>query len=292
MRSDWVISGVGHAAIFLIGIVSLANSKPSDDLSNYVPVSIVTDSDVSRAAIGEKNAPKPDKPKPLADKIAPIKTIEQLAPKTADKPAITTNATTPLPEPKPQLKPPPKPEPKTAQKTAKKPDDFKADKIAELLRKTDPPKPRDKPQPDTPKYDANQIAQLLDHRDPQREVASASEINTTPSLGAATAAPNAQLSQSEIDALRERIRDCWSPPPGIDSNSNIYVSLRVLFKPDGSLAQMPVVVAGSASPMGPALAESGTRALLMCQPFTMLKPEHYAQWKDITVDFNPRDLSN
>lgn len=292
MRSDWVISGAGHAALFLVGLVSLANSKPSDDLSNYVPVSIVTDADISRAAIGEKNAAKPDKPKPLADKIDPLKPVEQLAPKVADKPAITTNTTAPMPQPKPQIKPPPKPEPKTAQKAEKKTDDFKADKIAELLRKSDQPTPRDKPKSETPKYDANEIAQLLDHRDPQRQVASADEINNTQSLGAPTAAPNAQLSQTEIDALRERIRDCWSPPPGIDSNTNIYVSLRVLFKPDGSLAQMPVVVAGTASPMGPALAESGTRALLMCQPFTMLKPEHYAQWKDITVDFNPRDLSN
>jgi colicin import membrane protein len=72
---------------------------------------------------------------------------------------------------------------------------------------------------------------------------------------------------------------------------NIYVSLRVLFKPDGSLAQMPVLVAGSPSPLGPALAESGKRALLLCQPFTMLRPEHYAQWRDITVDFDPRDLA-
>ena len=292
MRSDWVISGFGHAALFLVGLVSLANSKPSDDLSNYVPVSIVTDADISRAALGEKNAPSPAEPKPLADKIDQPKPVEQLAPKVADKPAITTNATAPMPQPKPQSKPAPKPDPQTAQKPEKKTDDFKADKIAALLKKTEPPKPKDKQTPETPKYDANQIAQLLDHRDPQREVATAGALNNTPSLGAPTDAPNSQLSQTEIDALRERIRECWSPPPGVDSDSNLYVALRVLFKPDGSLAQIPVVVAGSASPLGPALAESGKRALLQCQPFTMLKPEHYAQWKDITVNFNPRDLSN
>jgi outer membrane biosynthesis protein TonB len=293
LRSDWVISGIGHAALFLVGLVSLANSKPSDDLANYVPVSIVTDNDISRAALGEKNAPKLGQPKPLAEKIDQLKQVEQVAPKVADKPAITTNTTAPMPQPKPQTKPAPKPEPKTAEKPdKKKTDEFKADKIAELLKKNDPPKPKDKTTSETPKYDAKQIAQLLDHRDPQREVASADKLNDTPNLGAPTAAANAQLSQTEIDALRERIRDCWSPPAGINNNSSVYVSLRVLFKPDGTLAQMPIVVAGSASPLGPALAESGTRALLMCQPFTMLKPEHYAQWKDITVDFNPRDLSN
>jgi hypothetical protein len=288
LRSDWVISGIGHAVLILLALISLANSKPSSDPMNGIPVTIVTDTDVSRAALGEMNTPSPTKPKPLADKIGPQKPTEQLAPKVIDKPAITTNSATP---PTPQSKPQPKADAKTAQKPDKKADDFKADKIAELLKRTDPPKPQDKPAPDTPKYDANQIAQLLDHRDPQRQTASADALNNTASLGVPIAAPDAQLSQDEIDALRERIRDCWSPPPGVDSNSNVYVSLRVLFKPDGSLAQMPIVVAGSASALGPALAESGTRALLMCQPFKMLKPEHYAQWKDITVDFNPRDLS-
>jgi hypothetical protein len=294
LRSDWVISGSVHAALILFALISLANSKPSDDLANYVPVSIVTDSDISRAALGQRNAPHTDKPNPLADKVDQLKQVDQVAPKVADQPAITTNSPAPEPKPKPQPreKPQPKPDPKTAQKQEKKKDDFKADKIAELLKKTDPSKTDDKPKPKTPQYDPNQIAQLLDHRDPQRQIATADALNNQAGLGAPNAAANAQLSQSEIDALRERIRDCWSPPPGIDSNSNIYVSLRVFFKPDGSLAQMPVVVAGTASPLGPALAESGTRALLMCQPFKMLKPEHYAQWKDITVDFNPRDLSN
>jgi outer membrane biosynthesis protein TonB len=296
LRSDWAISGCTHAALILFALVTLAHSKPSDDTSQDIPVTIVTDADMSRAAIGEKNAPKVTMPKRLADKVGQEKSIEQLAPKVSKAPPITTESTVPLPQPTPRVQQKPKPDTKTAQKlekkSEKKTDQFKPDKIAELLKKTEPPKPRDKPTPNTPKYDANQIAQLLDHRDPQRQIATADAVNSATSLGSNTAAPNAQLSQSEIDALKERIRDCWSPPPGVDSNSNIYVSLRVLFKPDGTLAQMPVVVAGSASPLGPALAESGERALLQCQPFTMLKPEHYAQWKDITVDFDPRDLSN
>ncbi len=294
MRSDWVISGFAHAALITFALISLANSKPSDDLTDHMQVQIVTDKDLSRAALGEENAPKPAEPKPLADKAGDPTPVKELAPKVANKPPVTTNAAPPMPQPKPQpqQKPQPKPNPQTAQKPDKKPDEFKPDKIADLLNKTDPSSPPDKPKPQTPAYDANHIAELLDHREPQREVATADTVNNAPSLGAPTAAPNAQLSQSEIDALRERIRECWSPPPGVDSNSNIYVALRVLFKPDGSLAQMPVVVAGSASPLGPALAESGQRALLQCQPFTMLKPEHYAQWKDITVNFNPHDLSN
>lgn len=99
-----------------------------------------------------------------------------------------------------------------------------------------------------------------------------------------------KLSQSEVDALRLRILSCWSPSPGINANSEVYVVLRVLFKADGSLLQAPVLVEGSASPLGPALVESVKRALMLCQPFTMLKPEHYDQWKDIQLRFDPHEL--
>lgn len=336
MRSDWAISGAVHAVLLLLVLVSLASSKPSKDLADYVPVTVVTDADVSRAAIGQLNLPKPDKPKPLADTLGALRQVEQLAPKVVNKPEITTNSTVPKPPVKPLPKPQQeaaasaqsaareKPQPKTpdqpqqqarqklqekekpqeqqnpqdkpkpdaaAQKPDKKPAPFKADRIANLLKKTHPAQPHEKPTPKTPKYNANQIAQLLDHRAPQRHAASAAALNSSASLGAPDAPANAQLSQSEIDALRERLRECWSPPPGVNGTMNIYVSLRVLFKPNGALAQAPIVVAGSPSPLGPALAESGKRALLLCQPFTMLKPEHYAQWRDITVDFDPRDLA-
>jgi hypothetical protein len=326
LRADWAISGIGHAAILLFGLVSLASSKPHDDLSDLIPVTIVTDADLSRAALGHRDAPLLPKPVPLVDKIGDPKPAAQLAPKVIEKPEITTSTTPPVPQPKPEpkqeskseakpdpkpvpkpdpkqetkaeakpdTKPAPKPDPKAAEKQNKKPDNFKPDQIADLLNKKDPQKPsqpQDKPTPDAPKYDAHQIAELLDHREPQRQAATGAAVNSAPGLGAPTAPADAQLSQSEIDALRERIRECWSPPAGVDASSSVYVALRVLFKPDGSLAQAPVVVAGSASALGPALAESGKRALLQCQPFTMLKPEHYAQWKDITVNFSPRDLS-
>ena len=221
----------------------------------------------------------------------------------ADKPAITTDTAKPTAESKPEPKPEPKPELKTelkpAQKPADKPDkpkppEYRPDQIANLLKKDaakELPKRDEKPARDSsPKFDANQVAQLLDKREPQRQIATAQSINDSATLGAAIGAQNAQLSQSEIDALRARISNCWSPPPGIDVNSKLYVVLRVLFKTDGSMSQAPVLVEGSASPLGPALAESAKRALLLCQPFTMLKSEHYDQWKDIELKFDPHEL--
>ncbi len=98
----------------------------------------------------------------------------------------------------------------------------------------------------------------------------------------------AQLSQTEIDAFRRRLEQCWSPPPGVDSNSKLRVILRVLFKPDATVARQPELVAAPAAALGPAMVDSAKRAILRCQPFNMLKPEHYEQWKDIEINFDPQ----
>jgi hypothetical protein len=96
--------------------------------------------------------------------------------------------------------------------------------------------------------------------------------------------------QNEINALRVKIAQCWKPPADISPSTQGHVSLRVQFKPDGSLASKPVIVEDTAS-LGPALAKSAIQAIETCQPFTMLKPEDYAWWKDIQMDFDPRTLS-
>jgi outer membrane biosynthesis protein TonB len=308
MKTGMTISCVAHAAALVFGFMAISAQPMEAPPVQALPVSFVSEKDFSQLAQGVKNAPQLKIPdiKPLADKVDAQKSVDQLAPKVADKPAITTE-TKPVaeskPEPKPETKPEPKPELKTdlkpPEKSTEKPDkpktpEYRPDQIANLLKKDaakEPPKRDEKPARDSsPKFDANQVAQLLDKREPQRQIATAQSVNDSATLGAAIGAQNAQLSQSEIDALRARISNCWSPPPGIDANSKLYVVLRVLFKTDGSMSQAPVLVEGSASPLGPALAESAKRALLLCQPFTMLKPEHYDQWKDIELKFDPHEL--
>ena len=255
----------------------------------------ISEKDFTQLSQGVKNAPKLkiEMPKPLADKVDAPKAIDQLAPKVADKPEIKTDSSKAALQPKPETKPDPKP----VQKADKpQPPEYKPDQIADLLKKDAPKKPakpddQSAPQKaDAPKFDANQVAELLDKRDPRRQVASNDTLNDVANLGAASGAPTAQMSQSEIDALRARISSCWSPPPGIDANSKVYVVLRVLFKADGTLSHDPVLVEATASSLGPALADSAKRALLLCQPFTMLKPEHYDQWKDLELKFDPHEL--
>jgi outer membrane biosynthesis protein TonB len=308
MKPGMTISCVGHAAALFFGLMAISAQPMEAPPVQTLPVSFISEKDFSQLTQGVKNAPQLQIPdvKPLADKVDAQKTVDQLAPKVADKPEITTDTAKPTAETKPEPKPEPKPDPKPELKTdlkppkpADKPDkpkpEYRPDQIASLLKKDaakEQPKRDDTPvqRDSTPKFDANQVAQLLDKRDPQRQIAAAETINNSATLGAAIGAQNVQLSQSEIDALRARISNCWSPPPGITANSKLYIVLRVLFKPDGSMLQVPTLVEGSASALGPALAESAKRALLLCQPFTMLRPEHYDQWKDLELKFDPHEL--
>jgi hypothetical protein len=295
MKPGMTISCIGHAAALAFGLVAISAAPMDAPPVATLPVSFISDKDFTQLTKGVKNAPQLKVPdiKPLADKVDAPKPVDQVAPKVADKPAITTDSGKPKADPKPDVKP--------DAKQAVKPDkpqslDYKPDQIADLLKKDaakNPTKPDDNSTPqkqNTTKFDANQVAELLDKRDPQRPIAAADAVNPTPNLGAAAGAAGAQLSQSEIDALRARISSCWSPPPGIDATSKLYVVLRVLFKPDGSMLQAPVLVEATASELGPALAESAKRALLLCQPFTMLKPAHYDQWKDLELKFDPQEL--
>jgi outer membrane biosynthesis protein TonB len=290
MRPGLTISCVGHAAALGLGLVAISAQPMQAPPVDALPVGFISDKDFSQLTQGVKDAAKPKvDPKPLADKVDVPKPADQSVNKVAKQEVKTETTASAKPDPKPDQKPADKPDkPKTPE--------YKPDQIADLLKKDknkQQAKPDEKPAPDkahdAPKFEANRIAQLLDHRDPQREVASAERVNNDVGLGAASGAA-AQLSQSEIDALRARISSCWSPPPGIDVNSKVHVSMRVLLRPDASLAQPPVLVEASASALGPALAESAKRALLLCQPFTMLRPEHYNQWKDLQLDFDPQQL--
>jgi hypothetical protein len=292
MRSGLTISVVAHAVALGLSLVALSAQPMDSPKVDTLPVSFISDKDFTQLTQGVKNAPKPEikVPKPLADKIDVPKPVDQTADKVGKQEIKTETA---------PAKQQPQQEQKPAEKSQTKPPppDYKPDQIAQLLKKDSnkqPPKPDpkpapDKPQKDAPKFSADQVAELLDHREPQRQVATADTINQSANLGSASGTA-AQLSQSEIDALRARISSCWTPPPGIDAKSKLYIVLDVQFKPDARMSRDPAVVEGSASSLGPALVESAKRALLLCQPFTMLRPDHYDQWKDLQLRFDPQEL--
>jgi len=130
---------------------------------------------------------------------------------------------------------------------------------------------------------------LLDKRAPQRQAALGATLNDAPSLGAPTgSAPT--LSMNELDALRARLRDCWDVPVGVRDARDLVVTVRIQFKKDGSLTSDPTVVNRSSQPVFQVASESALRAIRKCAPFSFLPPAKYEAWKDVEVNFDPREM--
>jgi colicin import membrane protein len=310
MKAGWTISAIGHAALLAWGLISIAARPLNATPPESMPVDIVSATDFSQITNGIKTAPKAEAPKPLVEKIAEAKPIEEANAKVVDKkPEIVATADKvepPKPEPE-QKKPEPKPptpqakaEPKQA--FAKEPEP-KVDPIAEALKKDtkkpDPktqqkaetPLPHKRPEPPKPqpKFDASRIAALLDKRDPQRHSAMGDTLSSRPSMGAPTGR-SATLSQSEIDALRARIQQCWNPPAGLADARDLVVVVRIRFNQDGSLSADPTLSNSGSHPTFQVAAESALRAVRRCAPYSFMPIAKYDVWKDVEVTFDPRDM--
>jgi hypothetical protein len=103
-------------------------------------------------------------------------------------------------------------------------------------------------------------------------------------------ASRATLTVSELQALRGRLAHCWDLPVAARGVRGVVATLHIRFKPDGSLAGQPEVANSSNDPAFPMLAASATRAVTKCAPFSFLPAEKYAAWKEIEVDFDPREM--
>jgi colicin import membrane protein len=309
MKAGWTISAALHGALLTWGLVTFATRPLSAPPPDFISTDIISASDFSQITNGIKTAPKAEAPKPLVEKVAEAKPVEEQNAKVVDnKPEIVATADQVQPpkppepkkaEPKPPTpQPQAKPEPKQAfakepeqkidpiaealKKDTKKPDPKTQQKTETQQKKVEPPKPQ-------PKFDASRIAALLDKRDPQRKSATGDTLSNTPSLGTATGTAVA-LSQNEIDALRARLRQCWNVPVGVAEARDLIVTVRIQFKQDGSLLTEPRLMNSASHPAFVTASESALRAVRTCAPYTFLPAAKYEAWKDVIVDFDPRDM--
>ena len=300
-----------HVLVIGWGLVSFSARSLEAPPLESMPVDIISADQLTKLTAGSKSGEK-DKPKPLVEKVAEAKPVDDPAGKITEKPEVKTDAA-PEPPPKPVEKPvekkpdPPKPvaeqKPKDEPKPVeKKPDPPKVDPIAEALKKDESKKPTPKPQakaappkPPEPKrertFDQSKIAALLDKRDPTRHAATGETLNSTASLGASRGTAKS-LSQSELDALRARLTKLWNVQAGTERPEELIVDIRIRLTPDKRLASPPEIVSRGTSPRYQAAADAAMRAVLQGQPYDMLQPSTYDQWKDMIVTFDPRQMFN
>ena len=106
------------------------------------------------------------------------------------------------------------------------------------------------------------------------------------------AAAKAEVGTDMVSAFRGRIRQCSKLPASLAPSDDLFVKMRILMTPDGRLAREPIAKEGSASLKAIDLKEAAVAALSACQPYTMLPPEKYSEWKVIDLTFTPRDFNS
>jgi colicin import membrane protein len=147
------------------------------------------------------------------------------------------------------------------------------------------------------KFDAEKIAALLNKVPNSSAPPPSSEpLAPTKAKGPALGAPEGrdnQISASELAMLGQIIRSCvqprWNVLSGGASAQDTLVKIRLRFNPDGRLLQPPEIMNPQRTPYFVAISESAVRAVQECEPFN-LPPAKYQAWKDIVVNFQPRDM--
>ena len=87
--------------------------------------------------------------------------------------------------------------------------------------------------------------------------------------------------------FRERVSACSKVPEEVGADNKVAVTMRLFLNRDGTVASPPRLLVPAPSAKQQALMESAVDALERCQPFTMLPPEKYKQWKTMVVYVTP-----
>ena len=100
-----------------------------------------------------------------------------------------------------------------------------------------------------------------------------------------------RLSQNELEALRAKLISLWNPPPAISSTPDQYVvTIRIRLTRHHRLIGLREVLNGGSGPLFEATRDSAVRAVFQAQPYGMLSLTTYDQWKEIDINFDPREV--
>lgn len=296
-----------HVLVIGWGLVSFSTKAFDTMPQESLPVDIISADQLAKVTAGMKTGKK-ENPKPLVEKVAEAKPVDDAVGKIEDKkpPVVTDTAPPPQPkEEKPVEKKPDPPKPVAEQKpkeepkqTEKKPEPPKVDPIADALKKEEKKKPEPKPQqqaaakpPEQTRikerhYDQTKIAELLDKRDPSRQAVTGDTLNSNARLGLSkgTAADNSATWGSMFQRQVER---CWKKPYGGIEAQKSEAVFAIRLKRDGTLEGMPVPEGTPATPYLRVYQESALRAIIECQPYN-LPAAYFEEWKYFAPVFTER----
>ncbi|MBJ3776925.1 cell envelope integrity protein TolA [Acuticoccus mangrovi] len=316
MRNALIVSAILHFSLLAAAIISLPTSHFETPTVNALPVELVTIADetdltegrpeetevVEEAATETVEAETPPEPEAQpgatdtpADEVATdadaiATAAESSAPEPAGEPEpVEATEPEPEPDPTPQTevaaveRQPVEPEPQPSETPAPVPE------TVVPTRKPPPPPRRTQTarleQQSSESFDADRLSQLINRTAPSGGGSGSAQA----SLGSESGRAQASLTLSEMDALRAQMQRCWNPPIGIEGGQDLVVTVQIRLAPDGSVVEIKQIGAQGLGALYDVAADAARRAVVQCQPYR-LPPAKYEVWKDVQVNFDPRDL--
>jgi outer membrane biosynthesis protein TonB len=268
---------IAAVLIFFIGIPTIFPHTPPQPLVMSVeilPITSVTNVRPSKQPIQEEKIAKSAVNSKPIPKTA-IEPPKPPAPVPKPEPAPKESAPVPDETAKPEQKPKEPEKPKDAVKEEPKKPDTKAQDFAALLSKLEQEQPTDKPA--KPAKDA--VTQ---------------EANKTTSD--APYDPTKPLSISQLDAIRSQFIQCWSPPIGAKDAANLAVRVKVKLSQDGTATEVTLardqLSRYNSDTFFRSAADSALRAVHnpKCSPLKHLPPDNYGAWKELELNFDPKEM--
>jgi type IV secretory pathway VirB10-like protein len=195
--------------------------------------------------------------------------IAEISKKAAEPPSPQP-PTPPQPAPAQPMAPPPQAQPQQAPQAPQAPSSAGLDAY---LMPRDPP-PAAAPGPAL--GEAARLAQLLGLPPPVAGAAA----------GGGPSELKANLTPEEIAQFSAHVQSCWTAPAGLTNSPKLEVVIRVGLRPDGRFTVVPALLAAPASAQGPALVKAAMRALQQCQPYNVLPPGKYDEWRLLDLRFS------
>jgi len=302
MRTGLIASAVFHLALLAWGLITLTAAPLDASHIETLPVEFVEVTELTDLDLGKKTGEEADKPSPTD----PSEQVAEEPPPLPDRPGEQEDPTPPPPPPPPpeakspadaadtqadappaEAEPAPLPETATEEPPPEPspPEQAAAAPPSPRLR-PDRPAPPSPPAPETPEASddfTEQIAALIDRTNTGAPQAPSDAPAT---LGVATGSADAKMTQSEIDALKAQIEQCWVIPTGWTHPREVSVTVRFGLNLNGTVNGSPEVVEFPASQYGQVAADNAIRAVLQCGPYA-LPAEKYQEWSVVQLRFTP-----
>jgi outer membrane biosynthesis protein TonB len=297
IRTDIAASAIAHltlvALIIVISEVHPFHAAPPET----VAVDIVTPEQVKQeeAKAEEKAEEKAkEKPEPPPDlKLPKLDFTDRDKPDTSPKPAAKEKAAEKAPPQQKQAAP-------EAQQNQPQPQPSQAAKQQEANAQPQPQQSQAQPPPAMPQA----APPAYQPPEPDVTIKYGVMLGLPPELppvpkdapkddgGDAKDSIAAKLPPEIVAELRRHLRSCSKLPAGVAPTDAVRIRLRIVMATDGTLAREPILIEAPPSAKGVAIVKSAMSATQACQPYKMLPPDKYEEWKVMDLSFTPRDFGS